>query len=78
MHVSATPRSQQHPRRSKEHRRVSDLQELIHTNAHNAYAIGVKAEHDRIVKIIKESKTITSDQVFFLLKAIREKQNERI
>jgi hypothetical protein len=29
---------------------MSDLQELIHTNAHNAFAIGVRTEQERIIK----------------------------
>jgi hypothetical protein len=33
---------------------VSDLQELIHTNAHNAFAIGVRTERERIIKIARD------------------------
>jgi len=33
---------------------MSDLNDLIHTNAHNAYAIGVKTEQERIVKLLTE------------------------
>lgn len=33
---------------------MSDLQELIHTNAHNAFEIGVRTEQERITKRIKE------------------------
>jgi hypothetical protein len=32
---------------------MSDLNDLIHTNAHNAFAIGVKTEQDRILKILQ-------------------------
>jgi len=32
---------------------MSDLQDLIHTNAHNAYEIGVRTERERIIQIIK-------------------------
>jgi hypothetical protein len=38
---------------------VSDLQDLIHTNAHNAYAIGVRTERERIIKLLRDKK-ITS------------------
>jgi hypothetical protein len=31
---------------------VSDLQDLIHTNAHKAYEIGVRTEHERIATIL--------------------------
>jgi hypothetical protein len=31
---------------------VSDLQDLIHTNAHNAYEIGVRTERERIIKLL--------------------------
>ncbi len=33
---------------------MSDLQDLIHTNAHNAYEIGVKTERERIIKLLEE------------------------
>ena len=33
---------------------MSDLNDLIHTNAHNAYAIGVKTEQERIIKLLNE------------------------
>ncbi len=32
---------------------MSDLQELIHTNAHNAYEIGVRTERERIVRLLE-------------------------
>jgi hypothetical protein len=32
---------------------VSDLQDLIHTNAHNAYEIGVRTERERIVSLLE-------------------------
>jgi hypothetical protein len=32
---------------------VSDLQDLIHTNAHNAYEIGVRTERERIVTLLE-------------------------
>jgi hypothetical protein len=31
---------------------MSDMQDLIHTNAHNAYGIGVKTERERIIKLL--------------------------
>jgi hypothetical protein len=33
---------------------MSDLNDLIHTNAHNAYAIGVKTERERIIQLLPE------------------------
>ena len=32
---------------------MRDIQELIHTNAHNAFGIGVKTERERIIKIAR-------------------------
>jgi hypothetical protein len=34
---------------------VSDLQDLIHTNAHNAYEIGVRTERERILAIVQDN-----------------------
>ena len=34
---------------------MSDIQELIHTNAHKAYAIGIRTERARIIKLLEES-----------------------
>lgn len=34
---------------------MSDLQDLIHTNAHNAYEIGVRTERERIVSIARRN-----------------------
>ena len=31
---------------------MSDLNDLIHITAHNAYAIGVKTEQERIIKML--------------------------
>jgi len=31
---------------------VSDMQDLIHTNAHNAFGIGVRTERERIIKLL--------------------------
>jgi hypothetical protein len=35
---------------------MSDMQDLIHTNAHNAYAIGVRTERQRIIEMLEENK----------------------
>ena len=32
---------------------MSNLQDLIHTNAHNAYEIGVKTERERVIKLAR-------------------------
>jgi hypothetical protein len=32
---------------------MSDLNDLIHTNAHNAFAIGVRTERERIIKLLE-------------------------
>ena len=32
---------------------MSDLQDLIHTNAHNAFEIGVRTERERIIKLLE-------------------------
>jgi hypothetical protein len=34
---------------------MSDLQDLIHTNAHNAYEIGSRTERERITAIAKRN-----------------------
>ena len=34
---------------------MKDIQELIHTNAHNAYGIGVRTERERIIKLAKQN-----------------------
>ena len=33
---------------------MKDIQELIHTNAHNAFGIGVRTERERIIKIARD------------------------
>ncbi len=35
---------------------MSDLQDLIHTNAHNAYEIGIKTENKRIIDKLKSKR----------------------
>jgi len=32
---------------------MRDIQELIHTNAHNAFGIGVRTERERFIKLAK-------------------------
>ena len=32
---------------------MKHIQELIHTNAHNAFGIGVKTERERIIKLLQ-------------------------
>ncbi len=56
---------------------MSDLQDLIHTNAHNAYAIGIKTERERIVNLVTNTKVINVDQKYFLLEAIKSEQNKQ-
>jgi len=34
---------------------MKDIQELIHTNAHNAFGIGVRTERERIIKLAKQN-----------------------
>ncbi len=36
---------------------MSDLQDLIHTNAHNAYEIGIRTERERISELLKDLQT---------------------
>ena len=33
---------------------MSNLNDLIHTNAYNAFGIGVKTERDRILKVLED------------------------
>lgn len=39
---------------------MSDLQDLIHTNAHNAYEIGVRTERERIIELL-DNQVCTDD-----------------
>ena len=34
---------------------MKHIQELIHTNAHNAFGIGVRTERERIIKLAKQN-----------------------
>jgi hypothetical protein len=51
-----------------------DLNRLIHTNAHNAFEIGVRTEQQRIVNLVEAAKVVNSDQKYFLIQAIKEDQ----
>jgi hypothetical protein len=53
---------------------MSDMQDLIHTNAHNAFGIGLKTERERIIKLVNDCKIINTDQKYFLLALIKEEQ----
>ena len=51
---------------------MSDLQDLIHTNAHNAYEIGVRTERERIVKELQSKRceclTLSADEHMALIR----------
>ena len=47
---------------------MSDLNDLIHTNAHNAFAIGVKTERERIIKLLEEADSLCSYWAIELIK----------
>jgi hypothetical protein len=51
---------------------MSDLQDLIHTNAHNAFEIGVRTERDRIIKQLQSKRceclALSPDEHLALLK----------
>lgn len=53
---------------------MSELNDLIHTNAQHAFAIGVKTERERIIKLLTETKIVTADQKFFLTQSIKGEQ----
>ena len=40
---------------------MNDLQELIHTNAHNAFGIGVRTERERIIKLLIANNVLRLD-----------------
>jgi hypothetical protein len=33
---------------------MSDLNDLIHTNAHNAFEVGVRTERERIIRLLQD------------------------
>ena len=53
---------------------MSDLNDLIHTNATIAYNQGVERERERIIKLIEETLLIHADQKFFLVRSIKGEQ----
>ena len=53
---------------------MSDLQDLIHTNAVIAYKQGVERERERIIQLIQETLLIHTDQKFFLIRSIKGEQ----
>lgn len=53
---------------------MSDLQDLIHTNAVIAYKQGVEREQERIIQLIQETLLIHTDQKFFLIRSIKGEQ----
>ena len=40
---------------------MNDLQDLIHTNAHNAFGIGVRTERERIIKLLIANNVLRLD-----------------
>jgi hypothetical protein len=50
---------------------MSDLNELIHTNATIAFNQGAQREQERIIKLIQETLLIHADQKFFLIRSIK-------
>lgn len=53
---------------------MSDLHDLIHSNARVAFDQGVKTEQQRILKLIEETLMIHTDQKFFLIRSIKGEQ----
>jgi hypothetical protein len=52
-------------------KKMSDLNDLIHTNATIAYNQGAQREQERIIKLIQETLLIHADQKFFLVRSIK-------
>jgi hypothetical protein len=50
---------------------MSDLNDLIHTNATIAFNQGAQREQERILKLIQETLLIHADQKFFLIRSIK-------
>jgi hypothetical protein len=50
--------------------KMSELNDLIHTNAQHAFAIGVKTERERIIKLLEEDE----DNNYYALQIIKEEQ----
>ena len=53
---------------------MSDLNDLIHTNAHRAYEQGVQREQERIIKLLEETLLIHADQKIILVRSIMGEQ----
>jgi hypothetical protein len=53
---------------------MSDLNDLIHTNATIAYNQGVNRERERIIKLIEETLLIHADQKIILVRSIMGEQ----
>jgi hypothetical protein len=49
---------------------MSELNDLIHTNAQNAFAIGVRTERERIIKLLEEDE----DANHYALRLIKAEQ----
>jgi hypothetical protein len=50
---------------------MSNINDLIHTNARTAFEQGVKTEQQRIIKLLEETLLIHTDQKFFLIRSIK-------
>jgi len=46
---------------------MKDIQELIHTNAHNAYGIGVRTERERILRLLKQLRSQWQEKLSWYL-----------
>ena len=53
---------------------MSDINDLIHSNARVAFDQGIKTERQRIIKLIEEAKVVNTDHKFFLIRAIKGEQ----
>jgi hypothetical protein len=41
---------------------MSELNDLIHTNAHNAFGIGVRTEQERIIKLLESNNKLCTEK----------------
>ena len=59
---------------------MSDLQDLIHTNAHNAYEIGVRTERQRIITLLENmtEEFTRKEELERYLAKVKEVLNERV
>ena len=53
---------------------MSNMNDLIHSNARVAFDTGVKTEQQRIITLIQETLLIHTDQKFFLIRSIKGEQ----